>query len=384
MAEARNQIVEAAGHNWEAPRATLTQEDRASVEAMAQATIAGGVHGADTPLALIYGAASMAKSLGLRADLGHVMVFSTRKKAGQGWATENRFYITEAGWQAWMSQFKEYEGSEWRVLSSQERESLLIKQPLALEVKIHRSDWRVPAVGIGYADPSARDQAVEQRDPLAMAMARAYRRAISRAFPIEAGSAARLQAQANAGMTLDDAGNAVRATAQALPGNAADDDWRVFWLQVGEHPTWRNVARAAVHAHVADVLHVTLPLKADGEPTFKGSTVTPQRAWWALGRPLPTDADRRLVALDQMPPEERLFEAAPSTPTLQSIAKAIGEIDHNSENLDALEKLRMVAVHAHESGDHTDSEFADLQALIGEKLDGIWRADGERDTVEAG
>ena len=391
-ADSRAEITKRAGDNFEASLANLSEPDRQAVEAMAQATIAGGIHAADTPMALVYGAASMAHALGLRADLGHVMVYSTRQRAkggGDGWDTQHRFYITESGWQAWAAQFDQYSGAEWRPLGPDERQALLIRQPLALEVKIHRSDWAVPAVAIGYADPGNTDNFVEKNDPLAMALARAFRRAMARAFPINARRVAEAERQAARGAGLEALGAEALAEAAALPQPTSPptDEWRNFWVSVSHHKQWHHRSRADVHAHVAGRLGITLPTTApdaDGvvESTFVGSSITPEAAWTALV------ADRILEYHDPasaQTPEERLFgsggsNAAPPTEKPQDdepVASGddLGDIKHAlSEAIEAatqvpvLEKIRVQLVVAHEAGEIDVAYRDDLNSLIDDRV----------------
>ena len=375
-------IVRKAGDNWEAQLASRTPADREAIQGMAQATIAAGVNAADTPLALIYAAASLAHTLGLRAELGHVLIYGR----GTGGQSQRRPYITEAGVQAWASQFDSYQGAEWRVLDDEERRLMLIKQPLAVEVLGWRSDWKVPARAIAYADPNASGQAVENNDPLAMALARGHRRMLLRLYPQSAALIADLERRAVAGLGES------RPSVDAVPApNEATDEWRAFWVKVQGDADWHDQSRQDIRDVISGRLRVELPrtpADADGiyGTTFVDSGITPHSAWAAL------HADSSLTAADPdaaRMPEERLFgghsasevEVADEPPTNGSATEAgetaprgpgahfIGwQSRIESATLKRLQNMRVKIVVDHEAGRLDDEERAALESLIDERV----------------
>jgi len=377
-------IVKRAGDNWEAQLAAYDENDQTAIKAMAQATIAAGVYARETPQALIYAAASLAHSLGLKAELGHVMIYTTRGQQGGS----ARPYVTEEGYEAWASQFDQYDGAEWCVLNQDEKDDLLISQPLAIKVTGYRKDWRVPAVAIGYADPTVRDQAVEKRDPFAMAMARGHRRMLRRLFPMSAGRVAELEAKAMRGLgfTMDQVHSAALEDAGNAPASTATDEWRSFWIEVSRDPNWHDQSRQDIHDVIAKRLSVDLPTTdpdTDGvvETTFKGSGITPKDAWAALHRDRQPDA--ALTHFDPesaRTPEERVFgnkptadaekpqdEASSPTDAADETTFAAWQTQIESATLKRLASIRVKIVVDHENGKLDDDERDALESLIDEK-----------------
>ena len=249
----------------------LAKDDRAALAEMVQSTVAAGVFAADVPAVLVQSAVGLAQIMGLQPALGHVMVFTTRKRArdGQGrdigWEAQHRLYVTADGWAAWAGQFPTYAGWDWEVLSTQRKADLLIEEKaLAIEVSVSRSDWRRPSRAIGVADPDKPHGSrlntntheweggndVERRDPYAMAMARGMRHAVGRAFAINQASIAQAQqgllAIAQAGeVELQTAGDQLRLAVetQTEPAHLPEDTWRSFWGRVRDHAEGLGLAR---------------------------------------------------------------------------------------------------------------------------------------------
>jgi len=80
---------------------------------------------------------------------------------------------------------KQFAGLEDRPMSQEERTQYGYKAPFCWMVKVYRSDWQVPAVGTGTADPGSpfRNNPIEKVRPEWMARSRALRQALKLAFP---------------------------------------------------------------------------------------------------------------------------------------------------------------------------------------------------------
>ncbi len=93
---------------------------------------------------------------------------------------EGKIYITVDGALRDAKRIPQFQGIQVSPMTQQEREARGIKQPIAYKAELYRSDWKVPAVGIGIADPNdpIRNNPVERKQPHALAEARAIRRAV--------------------------------------------------------------------------------------------------------------------------------------------------------------------------------------------------------------
>ncbi len=78
-----------------------------------------------------------------------------------------------------------FAGLEDRPMTSEEKAAYGYTAPVCWLAKVYRSDWQVPAVGTGTADPNKpyRHNLVEPQFPQRMARVRAIRQALKLAFP---------------------------------------------------------------------------------------------------------------------------------------------------------------------------------------------------------
>lgn len=222
-----------------------------------------------------------------------------------------------------------------------------------------------------------------------MALARAFRRAMARAFPINARRVAEAERQAARGAGLETLGAEALAEAAALPQPATmpTDDWRSFWVSVSRHSDWKLKSRSAVHDYVAAILDVRLPTTQPDvhgavEATFVGAGITPEEAWTALV------SDQSLAYSDPasaQTPEERVFvpgttDMPPSTETPQDgepVASGddLGDMKHAlsraieaASQIPALERIRVQLVVAHEAGEIDIGYRDDLNSLIDDRV----------------
>lgn len=93
---------------------------------------------------------------------------------------EGKIYVTVDGALRDAKRVPHFQGILTIPLTQQEREARGIKQPIAYKCELYRADWRVPAIGIGVADPAnpMRNNPVERQQPHTLAEARAIRRAV--------------------------------------------------------------------------------------------------------------------------------------------------------------------------------------------------------------
>jgi hypothetical protein len=102
---------------------------------------------------------------------------------------EGKIYVTLDGALRDAKRIPNFQGIQTTPLTEQEREGRGIKQPIAYRCELYRADWKVPAVGIGVADPAQpfRNNPVERTQPHALAEARAIRRAVRLAREVPTG-----------------------------------------------------------------------------------------------------------------------------------------------------------------------------------------------------
>ena len=102
---------------------------------------------------------------------------------------EGKIYVTLDGALRDAKRIPYFQGIQTTPLTQEEREARGIKQPIAYKCELYRADWKVPAVGIGVADPADpfRNNPVERKQPHALAEARAIRRAVRLAREVSSG-----------------------------------------------------------------------------------------------------------------------------------------------------------------------------------------------------
>ena len=210
----------------------LPAEERDSIEsAIAQMVVAEQLS-ATIPKAVVWGAAFLARDLKLRFELGHVIVYPSRSKGRETFT----YYLTQDGWITWAGRFRDrngdplYAGLELETIVGEEKASLAIPDHLlARRARAYRHDFKVPAEGIGYADPniSPKVHPVEAAHPLMMAESRAIRRAMRRAFPLSDLPDDAAHIQASLPVIEERPSDLIDLTATALP----TDDWQQFWIQ---------------------------------------------------------------------------------------------------------------------------------------------------------
>ncbi len=139
---------------------------------------------------------------------------------------ENKPYITTAGHLRKTAENPRYEGLSHRPLNKQEREDYGIAAPVACRVEVYKRGMRVPAVGIGTADPGAplRGNPLEKREPYRQALSRATRQALRMYFPhglpLENAESAGLYVDARTGDVIEgvpDDENVIESTATDSP-----------------------------------------------------------------------------------------------------------------------------------------------------------------------
>ena len=295
--------------------ATISDEDRVAIEAAMKTMIVAGREEEKTPNVIVAGAALLARSLGLRLDLGHVMVWKGRKSEGGGnqrrWVDTYDYFVTADGWAAWgasqvgLDGQPLYAGMTFETLDRKAKRDLLIErregeQKLARRCLVYRGDWREPAEGIGIADPEhphgerrSTDRKtgeattfggnpVERSDPRAMADARAARQAFKRAFPISeqtierAHRAAARALEAGERVDLRAVGTAASSAVAELPEpeRQPTDDWKRFWVACSDAGLSRE--------HVYDALMVA-GFDVGDPPSVTTTRLSPRETLIALG-----------------------------------------------------------------------------------------------------
>ena len=318
MADRRNGALATRTNDQDATAAllaTISAEDRVAIEAAMKTMIVAGREEEKTPNVIVAGAALLARSLGLRLDLGHVMVWKGRKSEGGGnqrrWVDTYDYFVTADGWAAWgASQVGSdgqplYAGMTFETLDRKAKRDLLIErregeQKLARRCLVYRRAWREPAEGIGIADPEhphgerrSTDRKtgeattfggnpVERSDPRAMADARAARQAFKRAFPISdqtierAHRAASRALEAGERIDLRAVGTAASSAVAELPEpeRQPTDDWKRFWVACSDAGLSRE--------HVYDALMVA-GFDVGDPPSVTNTRLSPRETLIALG-----------------------------------------------------------------------------------------------------
>ena len=91
----------------EAQLATLSPEDRTAIESMVKSIVVAGPDQQATPSAVLQGAAILCQSMGLRFELGHVLVWKGRKQVDGQWTETYSYFVSSEGWAAWGAQFED-------------------------------------------------------------------------------------------------------------------------------------------------------------------------------------------------------------------------------------------------------------------------------------
>ncbi len=227
--------------------ALLPGEDhnRAQVEAMVLACEAGDIFPNGAPPNIKVATCAYAMIWGLDAAMKEVIPFATKSKGVEKWG----IYVTSDGQNTWAHKFDDYRGTTHRLLSDKERKALLIAQPLAFEVTTIREGF-LPFTAYGTATNVAEvsewndrrktiivegtTNPVEVANPTAMALARGYRRALRRAYPVNMQTADRMFSRMAAeGLSMEVASaEVIDAEAKAVPPIPVDNRWQGFWVTV--------------------------------------------------------------------------------------------------------------------------------------------------------
>ena len=345
-----------------ARRDALPLAERQQIDtAVAQMVVAEQLS-ATIPKAVVWGAAFLARDLGLRFELGHVIVYPSRSKGREIF----NYYLTVDGWITWAGRFRDrngdplYAGLELETIGSEEKAALAIPDHLlARRARVYRHDFKVPAEGIGFADPniSPKVHPVEAKFPLMMAESRAIRRAMRRAFPLSDNPAHAQHIEASLPVIEERPSDVVDVTATALP----TDDWQQFWIQAQELGFEKAKVYEIIEEHsgqslgVADAQGViSRSMRAFGGTPGDALAILDQHAastTWTrevadpggIGSGIaPTDGGQDPVAGELFGDEPTKPATATSDPTTrieQDIAGA-ASIDRVNEILDELLKVR--------------------------------------------
>lgn len=136
--------------------------------------------------------AALAVQYGLDPIMGELIIY------------ENKPYVTFNGWLRKIQEHPQFAGIEDRPMTKEERDAYGFTAPTCWIAKIHRHDWKVPAVGTGTADAANpyRNNPVERKFPQAFARKRAIIQAGKVGF-LHALPFAKMPSAEEAGITVD-------------------------------------------------------------------------------------------------------------------------------------------------------------------------------------